>query len=90
MTIAANLEPCSVGAQKGEACHKIIYCGDQELKARDEMSADDIRLSEWRTEISSLKTICLHLVKKYVTRYESLQKACCNPFQTHAKYFSSK
>ena len=92
MATAANLESCSVGVQKGEACHKIIYCRVQELKTKDGISADDIRLIKWRTEISNLKFICLHHLekKKKLTRYESLQKACCNPLQTHAKAFSSK
>ena len=46
----------------------------------DAISADDIRLIECRAEISNSKTICLHHVKKYLTRYKSLRKACCNPF----------
>ena len=75
MTTAANLESCSVGLQKGEDCHKIIYCRVQELKTRDEISADDTRLIEWKTEISNLKTICLHHVKKYLTRYKLLKKS---------------
>ena len=62
-----------------------IYCIVQELKTREKIRAGDIRLIEWRTEISNLKTICFHHVKKYLTRYESLQKTWCNPFQTHAK-----
>ena len=54
-----------------------------------EIRSDDVRLIEWRSEISNLKTVCLHQVKKYLTRYQSLQKSCCSPFQTHAGGFSS-
>ena len=79
MATAANLESCSVGVQKGEACHKIISSRIQKLKTRVKISAD-IKLMGYRTEISNLKTICLHHVKKYLTRSESIQKACCNPF----------
>ena len=79
MATAANWESCSVGVQKGEACHKIISSRIQELKTRVKISAD-IKLMGCRTEILNLKTICLHYVKKYLTRSESLQKACCNPF----------
>ena len=79
MATAANLESCSVGVQKEEACHKIISSRIQELKTRVKISAD-IKLMGCRTKISNLKTICLHHVKKYLTRSESLQKACCNPF----------
>ena len=79
MATAANLESCPVGVQKGEACHKIISSRIQKLKTRVNISAD-IKLMGCRTEISNLKTICLHHVKKYLTRSESIQKACCNPF----------
>ena len=40
-----------------------------------EIRSDDARLIEWRSEISNLKTVCLHQVKKYLTRYQSLQKS---------------
>ena len=89
MATAANLEPYSGGVQKVETCHKIISCRVQELKRRNEISANE-RLIEWKTEFSNWKTMCLHHVKRYLTRYESLQKACYNPFQTHAKAFSGK
>ena len=49
MVTAASLKYCSVVVQKGEACHEIISCRVQELKTRDEISADNIRLIEWRT-----------------------------------------
>ena len=89
MVTAANLESCSVGVQKGEACHKIISSRIQELKTRVKIKAD-IKLMGCRTEISNLKTICLQHVKKYLTRFESIQKARCNSFSTHKKAFTSK
>ena len=77
MAPAPILESCSVGVQKGEPCHK-------------GWDSADIRLIEWRTEISNLKTIILHHVKKYLTRFQSSQQTYCNPFRTHEKAFSSK
>ena len=50
MVTGANLESCSVGTLKGEACHKMIYCRVHKFKTRGEVSANDIRLTEWRTE----------------------------------------
>ena len=38
MATAANLGSCSVGVQKGEVCHKIFYCGVQELKNTTEQN----------------------------------------------------
>ena len=91
MAAAANFRVLFSWGTERRVLYKIIYCIVIELKTGNEISASDIRLIDWRTEFSNLKIIYLDCMKKYLlTRSESLQKACYNPFQTHAKAFSSK
>ena len=87
MATDANLESCSVGEQKGELYHKIIYCRVQELKTGDEVRADDIRLIEWKTKISNLKTICLHHVKKILNKIQIVTKSFLQSIPSSYKSF---
>ena len=85
----ASLKSCTIGVQKGEPCHKTVYCRVQETKSKNEIGTDELKLIEGRSEASAIGSVCLHHFKKYLTRYESLQKTCCDPFNNHEKAFSS-
>ncbi|XP_058858847.1 ARL14 effector protein-like isoform X2 [Acipenser ruthenus] len=86
----ADLEPCTVGVQLQAThdCHKTFYCRQTGCKALREMSPSNALLLQLRTGIMSLTEsdrVCFHHEKVYVDRYEDLQKACCDPFNTHKK-----
>ncbi|KAK1159721.1 ARL14 effector protein-like [Acipenser oxyrinchus oxyrinchus] len=86
----ADLEPCTVGVQLQAThdCHKTFYCRQTGCKALREMTPSNALLLQLRTGIMSLTEsdrVCFHHEKVYVDRYEDLQKACCDPFNTHKK-----
>ena len=62
-------------------------------KIRGETSADNIRIIEWRTEISNLKTICLHLLRKIFNKTQiiikSLSQSIPNSFKMSLEWMSA-
>jgi hypothetical protein len=82
-------EPCFVGGQLNDACHLLVYCRKKGFLSITDLSDDDRQLLLWRTGIesqpSSLERICLHHEALFLSRYESIQKFCCDPFNVHTK-----
>ena len=57
------------------------------------MTEKDRALLEWRCEVKIFesdlnKEICYH-DKMYLSQYESLQKYCCDPYNTHGDPFET-
>ena len=85
MDIPEEMPQCSVGLATQDICHQLIYCRKAGIIASDELSLKDTKVLEWRVEISlpANDTICNHHEKLFISRYESLQKNCCDPFDIH-------
>ena len=89
----SSQKKCSVGLALNVDCHKLTYsrkCGF--LRAED-MSENEQNLLNWRANYISFDddaNICFHHEKIYQSRYEALQKYCCDPFQCHKKHIQSK
>lgn len=83
---------CFIGIQLDEECHKTTYCRTSGFKSLSDLESSDRHLLEWRTGIVSANTdrVCFHHEKVYLSRYESLQKFCCDPDQIHNKRVRSK
>jgi len=83
------MENCSVDEMTGDngACHNTMYCKKPGLRNIAELTSDVQELLELHTGISfeMNSTICLHHESIIITRYENLQKSCCDPFQMHVK-----
>ena len=87
-----ELEDCDVGQKLGEECHKKLYCRVSGFILAADMEASEKCLVEWRTGIilNKKSKVCFHHEKKYSTRYESLQKHCCDPMKIHKRQIKSK
>lgn len=68
---------------------KKTYCTKTGGIAIKQLQAGDRQLLNWRCGFS-LDEVCFHLEKLYLTRYESLQKTCADPFKCHKKHVTSK
>ena len=91
MDVPEEMPQCSVGLATQDICHKLIYCRKAGIIAADELSLKDTKVLEWRAEISfpANGTICNHHEKLFISRYESLQKNCCDPFDIHKHHVAS-
>lgn len=78
---------CSVGEYLGDSdsCHKTIYCKTCGLINISTLTIENRALLQIRTEATFgiNSTICLHHKAVFITRYETLQKQCCDPFKQH-------
>lgn len=81
-TSSIELESCVIGKAKSLKCHVLFYTKKTGLKSFREFSTDDQKLLSWRAEVDvkADETICLHHVAMFLDKFESRQKACCNPF----------
>ena len=78
---------CCIGKLLKEKCDQIIHC---KIKRRLDISAmnqENIELLERRTGYvkNICDKICHHHEEAYISRYESLQLYCCDPFKLHQK-----
>ena len=76
---------CSIGCRLNEECHKKVYGLTSGIKLVKSLLEKERQLLEWRTSLKCDETddICLHHQRKYVSQYERLQNACCDPLQCH-------
>ena len=81
------LERCSIGLDLNDDCHKTAYSRTTGLILATELSQENKRMLEWRSglTLSDESTICVHHEKVFLSRYESLQKYCCDPLNVHKK-----
>ena len=78
---------CCIGKLLKEKCDQTIHC---KIKRRLDISAmnqENIELLERRTGYvkNICDKICHHHEEAYISRYESLQLYCCDPFKLHQK-----
>ena len=73
-----------------DICHLQAYSRKVGFLLFSIISENDRRLVLWRTGISvepsTSDTLCFHHEKLFLSRYESLQKFCCDPFNVHKKH----
>ncbi|XP_065667736.1 ARL14 effector protein-like [Hydra vulgaris] len=82
-------EKCCVGRVLNEYCDKMSYC---RMVGRIRLKDTDIEVLIQRIEYTfePIEEICkcapgYHHEKAYISRYEALQKYCCDPFKVHKK-----
>ena len=87
-----SLQPCSIGSILSEECHKLTLCRQVGFACLDNLSSDQKQLLEWRSGVilDEGNSLCYHHEKKYVSRYEYLQKFCCDPLKLHKIQIKSK
>jgi hypothetical protein len=92
MASSSAIKNCKIGHCKNEHCHKLTYCRKIGLISISELKQKDRELLQWRCEISldDQDQVCFHHEKLYLSRYENLQKYCCDPFSLHKKHITSK
>ena len=81
---------CCLGINLHEDCDKATYCRE---KKRFNISKYDRQGLELITSRTSYRfknddEVCSHHEKVYLSRYESVQKYCNDPFKTHKKNIS--
>ena len=83
---------CILGIKLDEECHKTTHCRISGFKSISDFEIADKNLLEWRTGkvFADAGRVCFHHEKLYLSRYESLQKFCCDPHQIHKKRVRSK
>lgn len=87
-----NLTPCKIGLHLNDECHKLTYCRRSGFVSCSELSQGDKDLLQWRSgvHLTSQDQICMHHEKLYLSRFETLQKYCSDPFSIHKKHVTSK
>lgn len=77
---------CSIGLAKEEECHKESYTQDVGLIQFFDLDDTSKRLVELRTGLSNeVTTLCHHHKQVLLTKYETYQRVCCNPFAIHSR-----
>ena len=83
----SHLAPCLVGdcTNAQDHCHKTTYCRTVNLSQIHTLSVESKHLLETRSGavFDNEDTICNYHEKFYLSRYESLQKSCCDPHSVH-------
>ena len=76
---------CLIGSQLDSECNKLTYCQTTGCIQVSEFDEVDKNLIFWRSNVTLNETdnIYYHHKKMYLTRYESLQKYCCESFARH-------
>ncbi|KAM4046376.1 LOW QUALITY PROTEIN: uncharacterized protein ACNLHF_009977 [Anomaloglossus baeobatrachus] len=76
-------EECSIGLANNSKCHlKTFTHSKDELKLFTSFGLDEQKLLRRRVGLNfdEHSQICLHHEASFLTKYEHLQKSCCNPF----------
>ena len=77
---------CSIGLAKEEESHKESYTQDVGLIQFNDLDDTSKRLVELRTGLSNeVTTLGHHHKQVLLTKYETYQRACCNPFVIHSR-----
>ncbi|XP_065642962.1 ARL14 effector protein-like [Hydra vulgaris] len=77
-------EKCCVRRVLNEDCDKMLYC---RIIGRIRLKDTDIEVLMQRIgyTFEPNEEICFHHKNAYISRYEALQKYCCDPFKVHKK-----
>jgi len=82
---------CSIGIAKDEDCHKLTYTQEVGLVPFGNLNERNMRLVELRSEINDgITTICYHHKQTLLIKYETYQRACCDPFALHKRLCKGK
>lgn len=78
---------CCVGLLKQTECHKLTYVKKKGLENVSDLSEEELNLIKIRSELDDKEiiNICLHHKSLFLSKYEFLQKTCCDPFKIHKK-----
>ena len=81
---AGEREKCSVGALLAIECHKVTYTTKKELIKFENINQEEQVLLSLRSGCQNIVNLYNHHKQIYLTKYETRQKTCCNPFEDHA------
>ena len=87
------MDACKIGSSLGDVCHKTTHCRKEGFVSVTELSEEDKELLKWRCGINNLSSgdsVCFHHEKLYLSRFESLQTFCADPYKRHKKHITSK
>lgn len=90
------MEQCTIGKALKEDCHitSDAICKTTGFHKVSELEHASIQLLQWRSGVTfdsgDHNTVCFYHEKVLISRYESLQKSCCDPFKRHKKLIKSK
>ena len=91
-----KIDKCFIGERIGEDCNVVSEAFNRKSGFHNiaELSPKSQQLLTLRTGVSidasKKMTLCYYHEKKFLSRYESLQKFCSDPFKTHKKRVTSK
>lgn len=76
-----NLVACAFGSESSK-CHLTTLIPNKGIKLLNEYKLEDQQLISRRSGLTFDETslICLHHQALLLTKYDMLQKSCCNPF----------
>jgi len=78
-----ELVHCSIGLAKKEECHKESYAQDVGMILFSDLDDKSKRLLQLQAGLSNeVTTLCRHHKQVLLTKYETYQRACCNPFMS--------
>lgn len=90
MEYSESSEQCFVGKLLNDSCHLLTYSRKTVFLLFSDLCESDRHLLLWRAGIplqpSASDIVCLHHEKRFLSRYESLQKFCCDPFSVRKKH----
>ena len=83
---------CTIGTTLNEECHKVTLSIRKGVFVIRDLTHDQKAILEWRSGTSLIEsnTLCYHHEKKFISRYEYLQKICCDPYKVHKKKLQSE
>lgn len=82
-----TFNPCKIGQQLDDTCHKTSFCrksGFFKACKFDELEKNLLNL-RCGVLLSNEDQVCYHHEKVYLSRFQNLQKSCCDPFGIHKK-----
>ena len=79
----AEIENCSIGTLLAIECHKHTYTTKKELIGFENINKEEQLLLSLRSRCQHIVNVCNHHKQLFLTKYETHQKTCCNPFEDH-------
>lgn len=81
------MDKCSIGLLNLTECHKTTYLSKRGLCNVSDLTEEELKLIKIRSELDAkeMVNICFHHKSLFLTKYEFLQKVCCDPYEKHKK-----
>lgn len=81
------MDKCSIGLLNLTECHKTTYVSKRGLCNVSDLTEEELKLIKIRSELDAkeMVNICFHHKSLFLTKYEFLQKVCCDPYEKHKK-----